>query len=70
MRELDLLFETFLTRDFDALEENELGDLEQLLEAPDQDILAWLSASAEPPDSLSSIVARIRRSLEQRSTGA
>ncbi len=63
MRELDLLLEKFLASDFEALEEPQLAALARLLDAPDQDILAWLSASREPPRDLDPIVLRIRRSL-------
>jgi succinate dehydrogenase flavin-adding protein (antitoxin of CptAB toxin-antitoxin module) len=63
MRELDLLLEKFLSSDFDSLAEVELVSLERLLDHPDQDILAWLTASREPPRKLGPIVWRIRRCL-------
>lgn len=63
MRELDLLLEKFLASDFDALRESELDALERLLGQPDQDILAWISSSREPPRDLDGIVLRIRRSM-------
>ncbi len=60
MRELDLLLEKFLASDFDALGDAELAALERLLNEPDQDILAWISASRKPPLELDGIVSRIR----------
>ena len=50
MRELDLLLERFLAHGLDALTEVELDELERLLEQPDQDILAWLTAASAPGD--------------------
>ncbi len=64
MRELDILLEKFLDSDFESLNDMELGALEKLLNQPDQDILAWLSASRDPPSHLDGIVLRIRRSLD------
>lgn len=64
MRELDLLFGKFLDSGFESLDDAELGELEKLLNEPDQDILAWLSASRNPPGHLDGIIARIRRSLD------
>jgi succinate dehydrogenase flavin-adding protein (antitoxin of CptAB toxin-antitoxin module) len=63
MRELDLLLEKFLASDFDSIAEEELVSLERLLDHPDQDILAWISAVRQPPQQLHSIVSRIRRCL-------
>ena len=60
MRELDLLLEKFLASEFDSLVEGELASLERLLDQPDQDILAWLTASREAPQKLDAIVSRIR----------
>lgn len=64
MRELDLLMEKFLASDFDRLGDVELASLEQLLDEPDQDIFAWLTATREPPQDFDAIVSRIRRSLD------
>ena len=64
MRELDLLLEKFLAADFDALGDAELAALERLLDEPDQDILAWISAAREPPPDLGGIVSRIRRCVD------
>lgn len=50
MRELDLLLQTFLTSGLASLGDDDLDRLEILLDAPDQDILAWLTSKAEPDD--------------------
>ncbi len=50
MRELDLLLQTFLTSGLASLGNEDLDRLENLLDAPDQDILAWLTSDTEPDD--------------------
>ena len=58
MRELDLLLEKFLATGLQSLEDDDLDRLEKLLEQPDQDILAWLTAEPKPDN------ADIRRIVE------
>lgn len=58
MRELDLLLEKFLATGLPSLEDDNLDRLEKLLEQPDQDILAWLTAGSKPDN------ADIRRIVE------
>ncbi|MGI9333353.1 MAG: succinate dehydrogenase assembly factor 2 [Gammaproteobacteria bacterium] len=61
MKELDVLFERFIERGFDALGVVELEPLALLLEQPDQDIYAWLTAKVEPEEpQLRLIVRKIR----------
>ena len=48
MRELDLLLARFLETGLDRLDATGLDDFERLLEAPDQDILAWLCGTSDP----------------------
>ena len=61
MKELDVLLERFARRGLDALDDTELEALENLLEAPDQDILEWLaSATTSPPPGIRAIVALVR----------
>ena len=48
MRELDLLLARFVDAGLERLDAAGLDDLERLLEAPDQDILAWLYGASEP----------------------
>ena len=50
MRELDLLLARFLEAGLGSMSEADLGRLEGLLAEPDQDILAWLTGAAAPPD--------------------
>ena len=50
MKELDLLFERFLARGFEELDDGRLDLLETLLKAPDQDLLEFLGGAAEPDD--------------------
>ena len=64
MRELDLLFERFLARNFDALDDGQLQALERLLAEPDQDILAWLSQGATAPDAHRDIVDILRAGMK------
>ncbi len=63
MRELDLLFERFLARHFDALDDGQLLALDRLLAQPDQDILAWLLQSADAPDVHRDIVNTLRAGM-------
>ena len=50
MKELDLLLERFLAREFEKLNDEQLDILERLLEFPDQDLLPCLSGAAELGD--------------------
>jgi len=62
MRELDLLFERFLANGLDSMEEADLERLERLLTEPDQDILAWISGAAAPPNADTDRIVAIVRS--------
>jgi len=65
MRELDLLLESVLAEGLGSLESAELDRLEDLLEQPDQDILAWLTGAAEPEDpNTKKIVTILRKRIE------
>ena len=46
--EVNLLLERFLERGFPALDAGQLAAFDRLLDAPDQDLLAWLTC-ADPP---------------------
>ena len=48
-KEVDLIFATFAEVYLTVLNEVELGELEILLEAPDQDVFAWLQDEAPVP---------------------
>ncbi len=62
MRELDLLLMRFMKRGFDSLPASDKAAFERLLDCPDQEILAWITQTASPPDAGLERVARaIRR---------
>ena len=64
MKELDVLLERFLASEIEMLTAGETEMLERLLDADDQDLLAWLTGAAAPADEvLSRAVERIRRGL-------
>lgn len=64
MKELDVLFERFIERGFANLPDSELPSLATLLEQPDQDIYAWLTAREAPEnEAIGSIVRRIRANV-------
>ena len=48
-KEVDLIFGTFAARDLPGLDDAGLDQLEALLEAPDQDVFAWLKGDAPVP---------------------
>ena len=45
-----MLFERFLERCFDELNDEHLDLLEALLDTPDQDLFDWLGGDVEPDD--------------------
>ncbi|HEY0282116.1 MAG TPA: succinate dehydrogenase assembly factor 2 [Rhizomicrobium sp.] len=48
-KEVDLIFGTFAARELAGLDDTGLGQLEALLEAPDQEVFAWLKGEAPVP---------------------
>ena len=48
-KEVDLIFGTFAARELAGLDDAGLGQLEALLDAPDQDVFAWLKGDAPVP---------------------
>jgi succinate dehydrogenase flavin-adding protein (antitoxin of CptAB toxin-antitoxin module) len=59
--ELDLVFERFLAREFDALDDTQRADLDRLLDYEDTDLWAVLSGREECADaSLRDLVQRLR----------
>ena len=60
-REIDLILGAFADRHVAELPESELAAFEALLEAPDQDVYAWVTgASPVPPDYDTPLMARLR----------
>jgi antitoxin CptB len=49
MRELDLIMGRFADAVIAELSEQELGEFEQLLEVPDNELLAWVAYQTEVP---------------------
>jgi len=49
-KEVDLVFGTFAAAELAKLNEAELDQFEALLNAPDQDVYAWLRGHAPVPD--------------------
>lgn len=49
-KELDLIFGAFATAHLDTLSEAELGQLDGLLNAPDDDVYAWLRGHLPVPE--------------------
>jgi antitoxin CptB len=48
-KEVDLIFGTFAARELAGLDDAGLGQLESLLDAPDQDVFAWLKGDMPVP---------------------
>jgi len=57
--ELDLLFGRFLEHHYSALNMEEQGAFQRLLEQPDQTLLAWLQGQQEPPADLKTILDQV-----------
>jgi antitoxin CptB len=49
MREMDLIMGRFADATVEQLTHDELTDLEQLMEAPDRELLAWVTGESEVP---------------------
>jgi antitoxin CptB len=60
-KEVDLIFGTFAVREIGSLDDQGLDDLEALLNAPDQDVFAWLKDELPlPPQYNTTTFARLR----------
>ena len=60
MRELDLLLETFLEREYDSLPHPEQEAFERLLAHPNEALMDWLLNGIDPPDpDMAHVVAHI-----------
>jgi antitoxin CptB len=58
MREMDLIMGRFADARIAALSESELGEFERLIEAPDPDLLSWITGEATVPGDFDSAVFR------------
>jgi antitoxin CptB len=60
-REMDLIMGRFADATIDQLAEEEIGELERLIEAPDPELLAWITGEADvPPDYATALFRRLR----------
>ena len=65
-KEVDLIFGTFAARELAGLDDAELGQLEALLDAPDQDVFAWLKGDVPVPVAYDTPVFALLRALCRR----
>ena len=65
-KEVDLIFGTYATAHLAALDEAGLDRFEALLEAPDQEVYAWLRGAAPPPPEHDNDVLAALKSLCER----
>ena len=68
MREMDLIFGRFADAQIATLTESELGDYEQLLEAPDRDVFSWITGEVETPSAYDTPVFRKIRAFHSHTT--
>jgi antitoxin CptB len=60
-REMDLIMGRFADATIEQLAEEEIGELERLIEAPDPELLAWITGEADvPPDYDTALFRRLR----------
>src|SRR5215831_6922580 len=70
MREMDLIMGRFADATIAQLTQDELADFEHLMEAPDRELLAWITGEADvPPDYDTALFRRMRR-FNRRGEGA
>ena len=61
MREMDLIMGRFADATVELLTQDELMEFEQLMEAPDRELLAWVTGETEvPPDYDTALFRRLR----------
>lgn len=60
MRELDMLLEGYLNRQFDQAPAAQQAAFLQLLEQEDPDIWSWLVGHSQPPAALADVVLRLQ----------
>ncbi|MBO0905680.1 succinate dehydrogenase assembly factor 2 [Jiella sonneratiae] len=58
IREMDLVLGQFADARIAEMSDADLADFEQLMEAPDRDIFAWLTGEAETPQNFDTAVFR------------
>ena len=74
LREMDLVMGRFADAHLPTLSEGELAEFERLLDAPDPQVLAWITGEeATPPEFDTPLIARLRaapREALERGGGA
>jgi antitoxin CptB len=70
MRETDLIMGRFAEATIDRLTEQELDHLEQLLEVPDRELLAWVTSETAVPPNFDTAVFRRLREFSHRTERA
>jgi antitoxin CptB len=70
MRETDLIIGRFADSTIAELTEQELAELEQLIEVPDRELLAWVIGEAQVPPANDTPLFRRLRDFNHRGEGA
>jgi antitoxin CptB len=70
MREMDLIMGRFADVALAELTEGELAEFERLIEAPDRELLAWVTGEADVPASYDTALFRRLRDFNLRGEGA
>jgi antitoxin CptB len=65
-REMDLIMGRFADKHIAGFSDAELDEFEQLIDAPDPELLAWVMGSSAPPRSLDSATFRRLREFNMR----
>ena len=67
-KEVDLIFGAFADEHLDKLDDGQLDEFEQLLDAPDQEVFDWLQSDAPVPVRFQSNVFEMLRAICRRKT--
>lgn len=70
MREMDLIMGRFADATLEQLTRDELAEFEQLVEAPDRELLAWVTGEAEVPPNYDTALFRRLRDFNRSGEGA
>ena len=70
MREMDLIMGRFADAAVEQLTSDELAEFEHLMEAPDRELLAWITGEAEVPPEYDTELFRRLRDFNRSGEGA
>jgi antitoxin CptB len=70
MRELDLIMGRFAESAIERLTADELSEFEDLMEAPDREVLAWVTGEEDVPVVFDTALFRRLRDFNRRGEGA